>query len=166
MAARKPQTPEEKAYRVALSRLNRAAMSRARLAAKLAAAGFDDATCAAVLDRLASAGLLDDEAYARALIDEFAAAGDAAPRLRQKLLQRGVDETLADRLLRSHSDPRDNLAQARAFAASRLRGMARLDAVARARRLAGALARRGYDADIVETIVAELVGSAMDPSAD
>jgi regulatory protein len=158
MPPRKPISPQDKAHRVALSRLNRAAMSRDRLDAKLADAGFDADTRAAALDRLELAGLLDDHAYARVLIDEFRRAGAGPAMLRRKLIQRGVKSVLIDQLLAEIDQPGDVMDRARAFARKRLAALARFDPPTRARRLGGALARRGYDADVVAQIVAELVG--------
>lgn len=164
MPPRKPETIEDKAYRTALSRLNRAAMSRARLDAKLASAGFAQDVRAAALDRLEAAGLLSDEAYARALVDEFLAAGAGPALVRQKLSQRGVSDVLADLLLDERASPADALEQARTFARKKLRTMTRLDPLTARRRLSAALARRGYDTDTVEQVVTQLVADGSSES--
>lgn len=157
MSGSSPATEADRAYRTALSRLNRADMSRTRLAGKLVSAGYSDAAIRQALDRLEQAGLLSDERYAAALIEAFTAAGDAVELIRRKLLTRGVPEAVADRLLTAQVRSGDGGEAALDLARRKLDSLRQLPPAARARRLMGLLARRGYAPHIAEQAVRQLV---------
>lgn len=141
----------DKAMRAAMNRLSRRAMSGQMVRDKLRMLGHEAVVVAAVLERLADLDLLDDERFGRALIREVMArkpAGGAL--LKQKLYQKGIRGSLADRLVSeatSDSDAQRDAAEA--FARERAASMARLDAATRRRRLYGQLARRGFDLDTI-----------------
>lgn len=148
----------DKAMRQALNRLNRRAMTRRKLDQKLRDLAHDGPTRAAVLDRLEALGLLDDRAYAEALIRETQRAKPAGPMLlKKKLFERGVDGALADRLVaEATADPDQQRAAAAAFAQTKLKSMARLDTEVRKRRLYGALSRRGFTPDVVRDVMEQV----------
>lgn len=96
-AARAPLRPEQ-ALGAAMKMLARAALSRAQLAARLERRGLDEATVAAVCERLAELRLLDDAGLARRYVErERAARGELA--LRAGLQRLGIDEANAQRAL-------------------------------------------------------------------
>lgn len=147
----------DKALRKAMNRLARRAMSRRDLDRKLIDLEFDAPTRQRVLDRLAELGYLDDAAFGKALIRETVLRKPAGPfLLKQKLMQKGLDRTLIDRLVEDATETRDQTADAVDLLRRRLRSMQRLDPAARRRRLYGLLARRGYDIDTISNALSEL----------
>ena len=148
----------DKAFDAALGRLNRRAMSRRQLKDRLKGLGHEEAIAERVLDRLADLGFLDDEAFGRELIRQTLNAGPASPRLLQsKLAQRGLEGDLIDRLVAEQAPSAAQAAQgAAAFARKKLATLARLDPLARKRRLWGMLARRGFDHDTIETALRDM----------
>ena len=68
--------------------------SRAELARKLAARGFEPGDVAAALDRLAASGALSDARAAERYVAERAAKGFGPLRIRAELLEKGVPEAV------------------------------------------------------------------------
>ena len=120
--------PPDAHLEAALKWLDRAPLSRRRLIDKMTRAGWDEAESHRVADRLAAMGAIDDEAMGRALIEEIQSRKPAGPALlRARLLQRGLDDDLIDRLIQEtteHSDA-DLVADAAALARKRLRSLER-----------------------------------------
>ena len=142
------------AWQAAMKHLNRRAASRQELGHKLEAAGRDPQAVHEVLDRLEQLGALDDEALGRALIDEARSKSAAGPALlRQKLQRRGLDDQMVDRMLEQATEREDPVESALALARQRAKSMSRLDPLTRARRLWGALQRRGFDEDTIEQVM-------------
>lgn len=151
----------DKAWRDALRRIERFAMSRRRLGDKLRRREHEPATIERVLDRLEQLALIDDEDLARRLAASWRRQGGAGPRMvKAKLQQRGIDRTTADRVVAELYPPQDAdlTADARKFAERKLRSMQRLEPLVRKRRLWGALARRGYDTDTINAAIKGLEG--------
>jgi regulatory protein len=147
----------DKALQQALNRLNRRAMSRHDLDYKLKKLDYGQAVREQVLDRLTEMRFLDDEAYARALIDATMRRKPAGPQLlRQKLYQKGIDRSLIERLVGEATDAQDLAPGAVELARKKLRTMQRLDLQTRKRRLYGLLARRGFNPDTISSVMAEL----------
>lgn len=154
----------DKAVSVAMTRLSRRAMSGWMLRDKLRTLGHEPAAIDAALERLAELDLLDDERFGRALIRELQSRKPAgAALLKQKLYQKGIRGSLADRLVaEATADDDAQLESAIAFARKRAASLARLDKPTRERRLYGQLARRGFDSD---TIRAAMKAAAQDADA-
>ena len=146
---------QAKAQRQAMRYLNRRAVSRAELADRLVARGYDSHVTQYVLDRLEELGVINDKALGETLIEQSQAKRPAGPALlRVKLLRRGLDETLVDELVKV-STPRDvELSSASAVVRQRLHFMTRLNPMTRKRRLWGLLARRGFDHETIEQVLA------------
>ncbi len=142
----------DQAHRFALNSLNRRMASRSGMQQKLRKRGVDDATIEKELDRLEQAGLINDEAYGRALIRDMLNLKPAGPRLMQaKLMQKGLSRSLIDRLVAEMTPPADDQADAaRDLVIKRLRSMDRFDTATKKRRLWGMLARRGFDYETIE----------------
>ncbi|RMH26002.1 MAG: recombinase RecA [Planctomycetota bacterium] len=148
--------PADQAGRVrrdALARLARRPMSRARLAAALIARWGDERAVSEVLDSLARAGLIDDRAFADEAIRQALAEAPAAEAyLVARLVGLGVDEALARQRAAAALANHDEDADARALARECLaRAPESLPIEARLRRVAGRLARRGYDEETVRS---------------
>ena len=141
----------DKAMRSAMTRLSRRAMSGWMLRDKLKTAGHEHVVIDQVLERLAELDLLDDEQFGRALVRETMARKPAGPALlKQKLYQKGIRGSLADRLVAEATADRDEQQDAAtAFALKKAASMMRLDRVTRERRLYGQLARRGFGPDTI-----------------
>ncbi len=151
--------PVPSAYNRALDALSRRARSSAELARWLRDRQYEPDDVAATIERLTAAGLLNDEAFA---------AGFARSRLvdrklsRRRVLaelgQRGISRAVADAAVRDVAEDEgvDEVAAATAVASKKLRTMASLAPDAQRRRLFAFLARRGYGADVVRRVVAEL----------
>lgn len=123
----------------AMAALSRKPMSRHELEAKLAQWEADEESSAAICDRLEELGLLDDGRYAELVVRHYSAKGYGQRRLRDELYRRGVPRELWEEALAQAEDP----AQAIDAFLDRKLGDAPPDAAQR-KRLADALARRGY----------------------
>lgn len=153
----------DKALRQAMNRLNRRAMSRRDLDKKLERLEYEQAVREQVLDRLTEMKFLDDEAYARALIDSTLRRKPAGPQLlRQKLYQKGIGRSLIEKLVSETTDAQDLAPGAVDLARKKLRSMQRLDIDTRKRRLYGLLARRGFNPDTISSVMAELADEIQD----
>lgn len=147
---------EEEVMRRLLGLLERRDYSRWELTRKLAK--LDQGMVAAAIAALAARGLIDDARYARALVEvrqQSKPSGRA--RLAHDLRRRGIAPELIKEAL-SGIDRDADLAAARIVArkaGARLRGY---DALTRRRRLAGALGRRGFAADIISRVMREETG--------
>lgn len=141
----------DKAMRDATRRLARRAMSRGQVRDKLRTLGHDAAVIDRVLARLDELELIDDAAFGRMLIEETRRARPAGPRLlQQKLRQKGLDPELIGRLIDEAEEHADADADARALIEKSLLRLQNCDAPTRRRRLYGALARRGFDTEVIQ----------------
>ncbi|MCG8511130.1 MAG: RecX family transcriptional regulator [Rhodospirillales bacterium] len=149
----------DKAMRTAMNTLNRRPLSRRELDRKLREKEHDEAVRQHVLDRLEELGLLDDEAFGRALLREMQRGKPAGPRLmQQKLFTKGLDRKLIDKLVTETStNTGSQTEQATALARKRATAMASLDARTRYRRLYGLLARRGFEPDVIRSALEAVV---------
>lgn len=147
----------DKALRQAMNRLNRRAMSRRDLGQKLHGLGYDEPVREAVLDRLAELNFINDEDYARALIDATMRRKPAGPQLlREKLYQKGIDRSMIERLVSEATDAMDLAPGAVELARKKLGTMQRCDAETKRRRIYSLLARRGFNPDTISSVMAEL----------
>ncbi len=142
----------DKAFRAATRRLARRAMSRMEVDRKLRQLEYDPPTRERVLQRLDELDLLDDAAFARALVRDTLARRPAGPRLlQQKLMQKGVDRAIVEEVVtEAIGEGRDQVEAAVALSRKRLGSMKRLDVEKRRRRLYGVLARRGFESDTIK----------------
>ncbi len=158
--------PHDWARQIVLRQLTAAPRSRAQLEQALRRKNCPDDVAAAVLDRMAEVGLVDDEAYAGMLVrSQQAGRGLATRALRQELRRKGVhDDTAAAAL--AEVDPHQEEERARELVARRLRTMHGLEPHVQTRRLAGMLARKGYDAEVAMRVVREAVRDAPEHQRD
>ena len=114
--------------------------------------------CQAVIEELVGLGLLDDQAYARAVAHgRVSSSGMSRRRVTQVLARKGVDPRVADEAAREAFEGVDETEAAMEVAAKRLRSMEKLDVAARRRRLHAFLARRGFSSDVVRRVLARLL---------
>lgn len=117
--------------------------SRRELERRLLRAGFDPAEVADELGRLEAVGLIDDEAFARAVAEHgFGGRKESRRAVAGKLATAGIDPTTAHAVLDDLAG--DEQARADALAAQRAARLATLPPDKAFTRLAGYLARRGY----------------------
>ncbi|NIZ92946.1 regulatory protein RecX [Kineosporiaceae bacterium B12] len=129
--------------------------SRAQLAEKMAAKDVPGPVSDAVLDRLEEVGLVDDAAFAGALVrTRQRSRGLARRALAQELRTKGVDDDTAAEALAQVTDASEQAA-AREVLRRPLAATRGMDPARRQRRLTGALARRGYSAGLAFRLVRE-----------
>lgn len=129
--------------------LTRRPTSTRRLIDRLVQRGHDRADAEHAADEMQRIGLLDDAEYARNAVRARLAKSPAGPRyLLAMLRSRGIDDETARDAVDEQTAHRDDLADAAAIAAKRLRAMRHsTDPAAAKRRVYGTLARRGFDPD-------------------
>ncbi len=143
-------------YEDALRMLERRSRTAAELRQRLGRRGHAPAAVDATIARLATVGLLDDEAYARQFARTRLAAGRAAPsRLERELVRRGLDRQTAAAALQDvlTEDAVDVAAILDEAVRRRMAMLAKLDAATRRRRLFAYLARRGFDAADIRSAI-------------
>ena len=155
MAERVALDPEGVAREVCLRQLAVRARSRAELARALARREIPEDVVERLLSRFGEVGLIDDRAFA----EEFVASrhgtqGLARQALSAQLRRRGIDNDTAEAALEV-VDADAEEAAARALIGRRLRATAGLDAMVRARKLVGVLARKGYPPELAYRVVWE-----------
>jgi regulatory protein len=151
--------PEAVARSVALRRLTVGPQTRAQLTQALRRRGVPDDASAAVLDRLAEVGLVDDAAFAGAWVEtRHAGRGLARRALAHELRHRGVPDDLVDDAL-DRLSPDEERATALALVQARLPATRRLAPLTRRRRLIGLLARKGYPAGLAASVVREALAA-------
>ena len=149
-----PETADSNPCReAALRLLERTRRTRRELERRLKEKGFEPASIAEVLDRLAEVGLVDDAEFARAwLAGRWGRKPSGWRRLEQELRARGVSQEDAQRaravLVERGGAPDEVQSAARLVAQARKR-YAKLEPHVQRQRLYALLARRGYDGDVI-----------------
>jgi regulatory protein len=145
--------PESVARKILLDQLTGQARSRKELADRLAKRHVPTEIATRLLDRFEEVGLVDDEAFARLwTTSRQSSKGLARRALAQELRRKGIADKVAREAL-DELDPAEEEAVARALVRRRLRTMGSLDDTAKARRLLGMLARKGYPSGLATAVV-------------
>ncbi|HEX3224284.1 MAG TPA: regulatory protein RecX [Nocardioides sp.] len=154
---------ESVARTILLDALTGAARSRQELRDKLAKKDVPDELAERLLDRFTEVGLVDDEAFARSWVESRQRSRGLARRaLAQELRRKGVDDETAWTAL-DDLDPCLEERAAHDLVRKKLRSMRGVDHATATRRLAGALARKGYPAGLAFAVVrAELAEVGLD----
>lgn len=141
-------------------------LSEAEVREKLREEGMEEPVVLRVVDRLKELTLVNDAALAMQIIEHLNSKRPAGPALvRQKLQDRKIPESTIERMLgdmgsmRSpHSGMTPTLAQAYSLAREKINSMtAGLPIDTMRRRVAGLLARRGFEEDLIQEILADLL---------
>ena len=150
----------EAAERAALRALARRAHARLDLQRRLVKKQHPPAAVDAVLERLASRGLLDDRRFAEQYAALRATRGKGPARLLGDLMAQGVERRTAEQAVRRALEEEgiDPGVEARAVATKRARQLAGLPVPVRKRRLLAFLVRRGYAGVPLKDLVEELCG--------
>jgi regulatory protein len=121
--------------------------SRRELERRLVQAGFDAGEVEGELERLERVGLLDDDAFARAVVESrMGARGESERVVALHLARAGVSAQVARAAL--DDAPDDDEARATRLAEAKATRLAGLDPHVAFQRLYGFLARRGYQPDV------------------
>ena len=157
----------EAAREVALRKLDARACSRAELTGAIEGRGFSAQLACEVVDRLEAVGLVDDQAYADALVrSRFAGTGASGRALRELLARKGLDAPTIERAL-SQIDREDEAQRAAQLVARKPRALAGVPRDTAYRRLCAMLARKGYSPSVASVAVRDALdewhaGSALD----
>ncbi len=147
----------------ALKSLERRLHSRDELRRKLIKRDHSPAVIDDVLADLERLDYINDARFARA---KASAAAEhkhhGQRRAALELHKAGVDETIARKALEDVYEPHDSLAVARTLALKKAPHLRKLDPVVARRRLAGMLARRGFDYETIRPVIDEVLGYPQD----
>ena len=169
-----PRDPEAAARQICLRLLTIEPRTRSQLAQAMQRRQVPDAVAEGILDRFTEAGLIDDQAFARAWVDSrHHSRGLSRRALSTELRRRGVDANDVRDAVET-LDPEQEAATARQIVDRKLRSTRGQPLDTRVRRLMGALARRGYGPALAYRIVrealeaegTELAGALDDPDPD
>src|SRR6201996_6307240 len=173
-ASRPPRDPEAAARAICLRLITVEPRTRSQLAQALQRKQIPDAIADGILDRFTEVGLIDDQAFARAWVESrHHSRGLSRRALSTELRRRGVaDDDVREAV--ETLDPDQEVATARQIVDRKLRSTRGQPPDARARRLVGALARKGYGPALAYRIVrealeaegAELASGLDDPEPD
>jgi regulatory protein len=113
---------------------------------------------AIVVERLTTAGFLDDNAFARQFARSRSTNGISRRRIELELGRKGVDRELASTAIGETfaEEQVDEEAAIDRAAEKKLRTLTKVDAPTRRRRLYSYLARRGFDADSINAVMGRL----------
>jgi regulatory protein len=137
--------PRETARDRALNLLSFRDRSSRELEQRLLRAGYEPDEVVAALEGLQRVGLVDDERFARAVVEQQAGRRLSGRRaVAAALFAKGVDRATAEAALQELDEPGAERERADELARSRARRMMGLPPEIAFRRLSGLLARRGY----------------------
>ena len=117
------------------------------------------------IERLVTAGFLDDAAFARQFARSKGVSGGLSRRrLQQELGRRGVNRETGSEAIETvfTEEGVDEAAAIEKVARKKLRSLTTVDAPTRRRRLYSFLARRGYDSDDIARVLRDLLDSSDD----
>lgn len=155
-----PGDPDQVARLICLRRLELAPRTRAELAKTLAQRGVPDDSAQRVLDRFEEVGLVDDPLFAQMWVQSRQPGRLLSRRaLRHELYRRGVGAEIIDEALEEVSDDDERVA-ALALARRKAASLSGLPTQVQVRRLAGALARKGYAPGLAHEVVREVLADA------
>lgn len=135
------------------------ARSRQELADALRRRDVPGEVADAVLHRMQEVGLINDESFAEGWVESRQQRRYLSKSvLRRELRDKGVERELIEDAM-AHVGPEQEFAAALALAEKKLRSLSRLDQRIQRRRVAGALARRGFTAATVGDVLAQVFGT-------
>jgi regulatory protein len=148
------------AREIVLGKLTAQARTRHELAETLQQRNIGDDAAQNVLDRMEEVGLVDDAEFARSWVESRQRRRRLSKRaLSVELARKGVDRDLADAAV-DQVESEDEYAAARELAWSKAVSLTGLDRPVQYRRLAGALARRGFGTEVSQQVISEVLDRA------
>ncbi|MEX2178084.1 MAG: regulatory protein RecX [Gemmatimonadaceae bacterium] len=152
-------TPYDQALHLLAFRARSEAELRHRLMQMARGSGGDAAAVEDAILRLREQKVLDDEDFARQFArHKLAGARASRRRIVQELARKGIPRDVADRAIAdvTENEAVDPAAAAHRAAAKKWKSLSSLDEPTRRRRVYAFLARRGFDADEIRAVLAEL----------
>lgn len=147
----------EGARELALRLLDTSSRSAGELRQAIESKGFSAETAEEVISRLGRVGLVDDEAFARALVsDRFTGSGKVGRALVEEMCRKGLAPETIEAAMET-LEPDDLRERALDLARKRLRTMSQVPRDAAFRRLAGMLARKGYSPSMCTAVVTQVL---------
>ncbi len=147
---------EDRVRKTAMSLLGKRAYSHSQLVERLLRRTDDAAMARRIADEAQLNGWLNDAAFAADVVRSTNRAGQVGRRLLSKKLEsKGVNATTIARVIASES-PLDERQAAWELARKRIVTMSALSPQAMTRRLAGLLARKGFEDDVIEHTIERL----------
>jgi regulatory protein len=122
---------------------------------RLQGAGFDSQVVSTTISWLQSRGYVDDRRFAASFAEAKLRAGWGAHRIRAELLHKGTEREVVEDVLEAAAQEgsgAEGVAAVVALARKRFEGQFATDPAGARRRVAGYLARRGYDWGMVATV--------------
>lgn len=116
---------------------------------------YSEAVVETTLGELRRLGYLNDERFADEVVEQASSKKQGPWQARAMLQRAGVDETIAEPRVEKAYSPAEGLRLAREAAAAMLPRLRDLDRDKARRRLASALARRGFEEETVRRVVEE-----------
>lgn len=129
----------------ALTLISQRQMSARELKEKLRQKGVDAETAAFCAEWLTERGLIDEQAYAAAIVRHYAAKGYGAGRVRAELIRRGIPREIAEEALEAMPEGQEKLDR---LIALKLRDPDDRDEL---RRLSASLYRRGFSSEEIRS---------------
>lgn len=149
--------PEGVARTIVLRKLAAQARTRQELARALSARQVPEDVAEFVLDRMEAVGLVDDEAFARDWVESRQQRRHLSrSALRRELQTKGIDRDQIDEAV-AGVETDDEIEAALALAQKRMRSLQGLEREVQYRRLAGALARRGFSGGVASTVLSRVL---------
>jgi regulatory protein len=137
--------------------------SRQELRKKLVRQEYSQPLIDDVLDELKRLGYIDDERFAKTKALSAAQHKHHGPRrAMMELMRAGVKKDVAQVAVGEVYESNDNVAEARKLAQKQAARLKKLDPQVARRRLAGMLARRGFDYDSIKPVIEEVIGRDQD----
>jgi len=132
---------------------------RSELRKKLLSQEYSPPMIDEVMDELVRLGYVDDQRFARTKALAAAQHRHHGPRrAMMELMRAGVKREIAQGAVREVYESNDNVAEARKLAQKQAARLRKLDPQVARRRLAGMLARRGFDYDSIKPVIEEVLG--------
>jgi len=134
--------------------------SREELRKKLVRQEYSQQLIDEVLDELRRLGYVDDSRFAKTKALSAAQHKHHGPRrAMMELMRAGVKKDVAEVAVGEVYESNDNVAEARKLAQKQAARLRKLDPQVARRRLAGMLARRGFDYDAIKPVMEEVLGN-------
>lgn len=141
--------------------------ARSELRTKLMRQDFGAEVVTEVLGELVRLGYVDDARFAQTrALAAVEQRQHGRRRAMAELLKRGVERETARRAVQDVYEATDSQAIARALARKKAGALRRLDPLVARRRLAGMLARRGFEYDVVKPVIDEVLGDDVARATD
>jgi len=129
--------------------------SRGELTRRLHQQGFDSQTISRVIDRLVELDLVNDERFARQMIQSLTRSRNLGKQaIFEKLRQAGISRELAEAVIEQELADYDESQQAREAVEKYLPRLADIEPASQRRRLYGYLRRRGFSYEVIRQVIA------------